>query len=173
MRTVSSSITFAAGFSLLLLSPTFGWATSFKFTKIADTSTIIPGDTAPFAEFRGHPAIDGMTVIFNGDAGGSPIGGTGGIYSGSGGPLSLIANTNTPQSRSPRRDRGSPLETLSARKTTTRARYRGGVPSPIPVGDPGNSPPRSEASQPGSSADDARCSPPRDVEPRNYPYHWS
>lgn len=50
------------------------------------------------------------------------------------------------------------------------ARKSRSSPSPIPVGDLGISPPRFAASQPGSSADGDRCSPPQDAETGNYPY---
>ncbi|NJL37256.1 MAG: PEP-CTERM sorting domain-containing protein [Leptolyngbyaceae cyanobacterium RM2_2_4] len=53
------------GLSFSLLSTESVYAISFNFTKIADTSTPIPGSTATFTEFQA-PSISGNNVAFLG-----------------------------------------------------------------------------------------------------------
>ncbi len=67
-------------------------AQTWSFARIADTSTTVPGSGATFQAFN-IPAIDAGTVAF---AGFNTIAGTAGVYTGSGGPLSVIADRNTP-----------------------------------------------------------------------------
>ncbi len=76
--------------SLLLGLPAASEA-DFIFTKIVDTNSAIPGGTGNFTGFSDLPAISGSTVAFFG--GGSS--GQGGIYTGTGGALTTIADKNT------------------------------------------------------------------------------
>jgi hypothetical protein len=64
----------------------------FTFTRIADTTTAIPGGTDNFTFFEGRPSVSGTTVVF----GGSGSGGQNGVYVGTaGGPLTRVADTTT------------------------------------------------------------------------------
>ncbi len=65
----------------------------FTFTKIADTSTPIPGGTGTFTAFGQRPSIDGGDVAFQGS--GDPSFTQQGIYSTVGGPLGVVADRNT------------------------------------------------------------------------------
>ncbi len=63
----------------------------FLFTKIADTSTPIPGGTGDFTGFAVAPALSGSTAAFFGLGSGIQEG----LYTGTGGTLTTIADTNT------------------------------------------------------------------------------
>ncbi len=65
----------------------------FTFTKIADTSTPIPGGTGNFTAFGQRPSIDGGDVAFLGF--GDPSFTQRGIYSTVGGPLGVVADFGT------------------------------------------------------------------------------
>ena len=96
----------AAIIGLLLSLPTVGQAepTLFTFTRVVDTTTEIPGGTGNFIFFTdpfattsvdGRPAasIENGIVVFTG----SGASGQRGIYAAAvGGPVTMIANTNTP-----------------------------------------------------------------------------
>ncbi|MFM9994272.1 MAG: hypothetical protein ACKVU4_00565 [Phycisphaerales bacterium] len=75
---------------------TFGVRTTlaqpWSFTRIADTSTIVPGSSVPFSVFE-LPSIDGGIVAFPGYAG--TTSGPAGVYTGSGGALTTIADRST------------------------------------------------------------------------------
>ncbi len=75
----------------MLTLPTSGHASPiFTFTKIADTNTPIPDGSGNFTGI-GNPAISGGTVGFLGSGSGSQQG----IYTGTGGTVAKIADTNT------------------------------------------------------------------------------
>jgi hypothetical protein len=61
-------------------------------TRIADGSTPIPGGSGNFTGFAAFLSISGGTVAFGATGSGTQQG----IYTGSGGPLTRIADTNTP-----------------------------------------------------------------------------
>ncbi|MCC6661502.1 MAG: hypothetical protein IT437_11520 [Phycisphaerales bacterium] len=78
------------------LAPAVAVAQPFPIIRIADTSTAIPGTSSHFALFNG-PSINNGIVGFSGTSSlllnpGAPAG----VYRGSGGPLSIIADTLTP-----------------------------------------------------------------------------
>jgi hypothetical protein len=80
----------AASISLYFCPGTF----ATTFTEIASTNTAVPNGQPGETFGNGiaiHPAIADGTVYFIG--GGNE--GTGGLYSGDGGPLSIVADTNT------------------------------------------------------------------------------
>src|SRR5690242_11752891 len=62
-------------------------------TRIADTATPVPGYTAAFEEFQ-VPSVDGGVIAFHGRRAAQPT--TAGIYLGSGGPLTVIADRTMP-----------------------------------------------------------------------------
>lgn len=66
-------------------------AEDYTFTNIADTNTSIPNGTGNFSFFNDQPSIDNDTVGFS--SGGS---GQYGIYTGTGGSLTKVVDTNTP-----------------------------------------------------------------------------
>src|SRR5262245_35855924 len=62
-----------------------------QFTRIADTSTAVPGGSGNFLSFDQFPSVAGGGVAFKGlDAANRP-----GIYTGGGGTPTVIANTST------------------------------------------------------------------------------
>ena len=70
-------------------------AASFTFSKIADTSTAIPGsNNLTFSDFSGAPVIDDSIVAFVGGGGSNQLG-LGGIYTSSGGILKTVVDTRT------------------------------------------------------------------------------
>jgi hypothetical protein len=64
----------------------------WQFTEIADTSTAIPGGTGTFTNFY-SPALNNGVVAFVGYGG--PNSTVPGIYTGTAGPVQLVANTAT------------------------------------------------------------------------------
>lgn len=74
---------------LAIAAPTQGQTVAF--TKIADTSTPSPGGPN-FATFGAFPSVDGSVAAFFG----TPAGGTGAIYTGSGGAVSTLVPTTAP-----------------------------------------------------------------------------
>jgi hypothetical protein len=84
-----------------LLASGLGFATPFasaqSFTRVADTSSAVPGGSGTFSGFgagSAAPAISGSAVVFYGRDSGS---GTPGVYTGTtaGGPLSVVADFHT------------------------------------------------------------------------------
>ncbi len=69
-------------------------AQSWAFTRIANASTVVPGTSAPFQRF-GVPSLENGVVAFTGYRD-FPAPLTAGVYSGSGGPLTTIADHMTP-----------------------------------------------------------------------------
>lgn len=79
---------------LALACTTHAHAQAWSYTRIATNSTIVPGTTAPFQIF-GLPSIDNGVVGLTGSRiNGQPF--TAGVYIGSGGPLTTIADHFTP-----------------------------------------------------------------------------
>lgn len=66
-------------------------ASSWTFARIADTSTPMPGHAAPFSDF-GTPGLSAGEVVFRGAVGDQRFG----VYSGSGGPLAIVADMDSP-----------------------------------------------------------------------------
>ena len=66
----------------------------WSFTRIADTNTLVPGSSAPFQNFN-IPSIGDGVVGFAGFAT-TGLTGPAGVYTGSGGALSIIADRQTP-----------------------------------------------------------------------------
>jgi hypothetical protein len=67
-------------------------AQSWTFTRIADAGSIIPGTSAPFEQF-GPPTVEQATVGFWGRR--TTTQPAAGVFRGSGGPLSVVADNNT------------------------------------------------------------------------------
>ena len=74
-----------------LVIPLKAVALDFDYAKIADTSTASPSGGS-FSVFDYYPTIDGHSVAFYGQTSGT----TKGIYVGSGGGLTKIADNSTP-----------------------------------------------------------------------------
>ena len=68
--------------------------TDWVFTKIADTNTLIPGDTRTFVEF-GAPQISNGAVSFSGSPEPTSASGFLGIYTTLGGTLRLVVDRNS------------------------------------------------------------------------------
>lgn len=69
-------------------------AEGITFTKVADTSTPIPGGSGNFGAFIGVPSISGGNVAFDGSVGSDGF--MPGIYSNIGGSLNVVADEATP-----------------------------------------------------------------------------
>src|SRR5262245_42204208 len=66
-------------------------AQPWSFTRVADTNTTVPGTSVRFQSFE-VPSIDGATVGF---VGSNNTTGAAGVYTGSGGALSVVADRQT------------------------------------------------------------------------------
>lgn len=77
---------------LLVVVASDGWAFSFQLTRVADTSTPIPGGSGKFVGFLNTVALSGGNVAFLGF--GSSV--SQGIYLFDGGVLTRVADVNTP-----------------------------------------------------------------------------
>ncbi len=77
---------------LVLAVPVCAHAQPWSFTRIADWNTFVPGSSAPFRIFN-LPSIRDGHVGFAGFS--DTMGGPSGVYSGSGGALSTIADSGT------------------------------------------------------------------------------
>ncbi len=95
MRRGSQSTPAAIGAGITFLVVCAGaHAQSWSFTRIADTSTIVPGTTSNFQNF-GVPSIENGVVGLTGYRSfPTPI--TAGVYTGTGGSLTVVADHTTP-----------------------------------------------------------------------------
>ena len=87
LRPGASWASFLVLVSLLVLQANVAPALTFTFTKIADTSTPVPGGAGSFSSFS-EPALDGGDVAF--------FSFQNGIYKSIGGSLAVVADSNTP-----------------------------------------------------------------------------
>jgi hypothetical protein len=78
--------------------PSLSQTQSWPITRIADSSTVVPGTAFTFDRF-GLPACDGQAVGFSGFRDFNPT--NAGMYRGSGGPLTVVADRTTPQPGQP------------------------------------------------------------------------
>lgn len=92
MRTMQRSIGSFAFLTALASADAMGAGLNITFSKIADTSTSVPGQNSSFSSFS-TPSIQGRQVAFRGDSVGA---GLTGIYATSNSGLIKIVDTNTP-----------------------------------------------------------------------------
>jgi hypothetical protein len=77
--------------SIMQLLPKAAQAAVFRFSPVADTSTLVPGGTGSF-DFFDTPTIGGDATVFEG----GQRGGEFGLYRAQGGSIQTLVNANTP-----------------------------------------------------------------------------
>jgi len=91
MKGVKLGFLLASIVGSVTLLPDVARAAAFRFSPVADTSTMIPGGTGSFGFFD-TPAISGDAIVF----GGGQQGGGFGLYRSQAGSIQTLVDTNTP-----------------------------------------------------------------------------